>query len=273
MDYYSILGLSRGATDDQIKKAYRSLAMKHHPDRGGDEQKFKEIAQAYEVLSDPEKKRMVDSGVDPLNPQYGRHQESPFDFQFNSGNFEDLFGHFGFRPRQPRNQSIGIAVELTLEDVLTGKTIDAEIAVAQGSDKKLIHIDIPPGVEHGQQIRYQGMGSKTYPNAPAGDLIVSIVVRPHPVFKRDGSTIYVEKAISVWDAILGTILTVTTLDKTQLSITVPPGTQPETMLNCRGHGLPIPQKTQRGNLLVKIKVAIPKDLTPDQLARIRELKD
>lgn len=272
MNYYSILGLSRGATDDQIKKAYRNLAMKHHPDRGGDEKKFKEISQAYEVLSDPEKKRMVDAGIDPMNSQQHHYHESPFEFHFNSGNFDDIFSQFGFNNRRPRNQNVSIAVELTLEDVLTGKTIDAEVSIP-GGETKVVHIDIPPGVEHGQQIRYQGMGGRTHNNAPAGDLLVSIVIRPHTIFKREGTSIYIEKSILVWDAILGTTLNVISLDKTQLSITVPPGTQPETILNCRGYGLPTPQNPQRGNLLVKIKVTIPKDLTLDQQALIKELRD
>ena len=120
MDYYSTLGLKRGATDDEINKAYRSLAMKHHPDRGGDEAKFKEISSAYDALSDPEKKRIVDMGGDP-NAQPGRgggFNQGPFEFHFGSGNYDDVFNHFGFggfaqRPMR-RNKSLNINVIITL---------------------------------------------------------------------------------------------------------------------------------------------------------------
>jgi DnaJ-class molecular chaperone len=159
-DYYQKLGLGRAASPDEIKKAYRSLAMKHHPDRGGDEKKFKEISEAYEILSDPEKKSMVDSGIDPAaaNNGHNRPGGSPFDFHFNSGNFEDVFSQFGFHfnNRQVRrNKSININVELTLEDVLNGKEIDADIALP-GQSHKTININIPPGIDDGQQVRYQG---------------------------------------------------------------------------------------------------------------------
>ena len=275
MDYYSTLGLKRGASDEEIKKAYRSLAMKHHPDRGGDANKFKEVEEAYRTLSDPEKKRMFDAGIDP-NQQGGfRNQGSPFEFHFGSSNFEDMFNQFGFGfagQRQPRNKSFNINVEIDLEDVLTGKQINAEVGVP-GGKKKIINIEIPPGIENGQQIRYQGMGDSSIPNVRAGDLLVNVYVRPHIRFRREGSNLIHETTISAWTAMLGTKINITTLDNKTLNITIPPGTQPDTVLSCTGEGIPNVRSKQRGNLLIKIKVAIPKNLTQEQIKLVQALQN
>jgi curved DNA-binding protein len=275
MDYYSTLGLKRGASDADIKKAYRSMAMKHHPDRGGDEKKFKEISQAYDFLSDPEKRRMIDAGMDP-NQQGGfRQQGSPFEFHFGTGNMDDLFGNFGFgfgqRPMR-RNKTLSINVEITLEDVLAGKDINAEIGIP-GGRQKVINIQIPPGIEHGQQIRYEGMGDNSIPDVRAGDLIVNVLIRNHATFKREGTSLIVEKQVSVWDALLGTSVNIETLDQKTLSINIPAGTQPDTVMSCRGEGLPHMRTRQRGNLLIKIKVVVPKELTISQKQMIEQIRN
>jgi curved DNA-binding protein len=275
MDYYGLLGLKRGASDADIKKAYRSLAMKHHPDRGGDEKKFKDISVAYETLTNPEKKRIIDMGGDPnAHPGAGGGfgQDGPFEFHFNSRNFDDIFG-FGFG-RQPmrKNKSLSINVQITLEDVLTGKDISAEIGIPNGKPK-MINIQIPPGIEHGQQIRYEGMGDDSMKDVRAGDLIVNVYIQPHPTFVREGTSLIVNQEISAWAAMLGTNLEIKTLDKKTLNITIPPGTQPETILSCRGEGLPHMRTRQRGNLLIKVKVSIPKNLTTEQKILIENIKN
>jgi curved DNA-binding protein len=275
MDYYSILGVNRNASAEEIKKAYRSKAMKHHPDRGGDEKSFKEISIAYDVLSDPEKRRMFDAGVDPNNQHGPRGGHGPFEYHFGHGNFDDVFSHFGFnfghRP-QRRNKTLNINVEISLEEVLTGKDLNADVSIP-GSPSKTINISIPPGIEHGQQIRYQGMGDHSIPNLQPGDLIVNIFVKNHPVFRREGDSIVQEKTISVWDAILGSNVVIETLDKKNFDITIPPGTQPESMLSCRGEGLPNVRTKIRGNLLIKIKVDIPKNLSQIEIQKIKEVQN
>lgn len=275
MDYYATLGLKRNASDAEIKKAYRSLAMKHHPDRGGDEKRFKEISQAYEFLSDPDKKQIIDMGGDPnAQPGMGGFNHGPFEFHFNSGNINDIFGNFGFGGfgRQPmrRNRSLNITVDIALEDVLTGKDFTAEVSIP--GKNKMINIHIPQGIENGQQIRYDGMGDDSIPNMKPGDLIVNVMVREHNVFKREGTSLIVDKEISVWDALVGTNLEIYTLDNKTLSITIPPGTQPETVLSCRGEGLPNMRSKARGNLLIKIKVAVPKNLSNKQIELINKIK-
>jgi curved DNA-binding protein len=276
-DYYSVLGLNKSASSEEVKKAYRSMAMKHHPDRGGDEAKFKQISEAYDILSNPEKKQMFDMGVDPnaQNQGHSGFHQGPFEFHFGSGNFEDVFQHFGFGfggRRQQRNRTFNINVEISLEEVLTGKDINAEIAIPGGSAKS-INISIPPGIENGQQIRYQGLGDSSIPNIPPGDLIVNVHVRHHPIYRREGSNIILEKQVSVWDAILGTKTRIITLGGKNLEINIPAGTQPDTVLSCRGEGLPDMRTRSRGNLLIKITIDIPKNLSSDKIKIIRGLRD
>lgn len=275
-NYYSILGLTKSALPDEIKKAYRSLAMKHHPDRGGDESKFKQISEAYEILSDPDKKQMVDMGVDP-NAQNQGHSgvnQGPFEFQFGSGNFDDIFSQFGFgfRGQRQRNKTFNIVVDITLEEVLLGKDISAEITVP-GSAKRNININIPPGIENGQQIKYQGLGDSSIPGVLPGDLIVNVNVKLHALYRREGNHIILEKTISVWDAMLGAKSKVATLDGKNLEISIPPGTQSETVLSCKGEGLPNMRTKVRGNLLIKLVVAIPKNLPADKIDIIKGLRD
>ena len=274
MDYYQTLGVKRGASDDEIKKAYRSMAMKHHPDRGGDEKTFKEVEEAYRTLSDPEKRQMFDMGVDP-NRQQGnyRHQGNPFEFHFNSANMDDIFEGFGFGGRrQPRNKTYNINVTITLEDVLHGKNLSAEVGLP-GGKKKIVNIEIPPGIQHGQQIRYSGMGDNSISNARPGDLIVNILISKHRHFKREGDNLILDKPISVWDALLGTKLDIETLDRKKLSINVPQGTQPDTVLSCRGEGLPNMRSKAKGNLYLRIKVSVPKELTEQQKQLVFRLQN
>ena len=274
MDYYSTLGLQKNASDAEIKKAYRSMAMKYHPDRGGDEKKFKEISQAYEFLSDPQKKQIIDLGGDPnAQPGMGGGQ-NPFEFHFNTGNMNDIFGNFGFggfgRQPQRKNRSLAVTVEITLEDVLSGKDFTAEVSIP--GKNKMINIQIPPGIEHGQQIRYEGMGDDSIPSLRPGDLLVNVIVREHARYKREGTSLVVEREVSVWDALLGASIEIQTLDRKTLSMSLPPGTQPDTVMSCKGEGLPNMRTRQRGNLLIRIKVIVPKIINPQQIDLIQQIK-
>ncbi len=283
MDYYSTLGVGKNATDDDIKKAYRKLAMKHHPDRGGDESTFKKISEAYDILSDPQKKQIVDLGGDPKNQNKGNSfNQGPFEFHFNTGSvppgMDDIFGRFGFGSgfgRQPmqKNKTLSISVDITLEDVLSGKDINAEITIPGAGKRKMINIAIPAGIEHGQQIRYEGMGDDAIRELRPGDLIVSVNVQQHSIFRREHSDIIIEKVVTVWDAIIGSSLDIGTLDGKMLTINVPQGTKHGTILSCRGEGLPIMRSRNRGNLLIMIKVDMPTNLSTSQLDKVKLLRD
>jgi curved DNA-binding protein len=272
MDYYNTLGISKSASEADIKAAYRKMAMKHHPDRGGDEKKFKEVTEAYETLSDPQKKQMFDMGVDPNAQHTSYRQGSPFEFHFNTGNFEDVFSNFGFGGRPVRkNKTLNVNIEVALEDILKGRVIDAEIGIPNGS-KRLVNIEVPPGIENGQQIRYRGMGEHTLKDVPPGDLIVNVLVKQHSVFQRQGDMLMIKKFISPWDAILGTEITIETIDKKTLTIGIPAGTQPDTVLSCRGEGLPNMRTKVRGNLLIKVQIEIPKNLNSEQKDAVEQTK-
>jgi DnaJ-class molecular chaperone len=277
MDYYNTLGIKKGASSEEIKKAYRSMAMKHHPDRGGDEKKFKEIEEAYRTLSDPQKKQMYDMGADPnQHPHGGFYSRGPFEFHMGGmpPDMDDLFQNFGFgfRNNVRRNKSISINVEISLEDVLNGKDIDAEISMPSGQ-KKIININIPPGIEHGQQIKYAGMGDQSINGIRPGDLIVNVYVRQDQRFQREGNNLIHDIRLSAWDAILGTSVNVNTIDGKTLNINIPAGTQPDTILSCKGEGLPQIKTRQRGNLLLRIKIEIPRNLTASQKELIKKIKE
>ena len=272
MDYYNTLGISKSASEADIKAAYRKMAMKHHPDRGGDEKKFKEVTEAYETLSDPQKKQMLDMGVDPNAQHTSYRQGSPFEFHFNTGNFEDVFSNFGFGGRPVRkNKTLNVNIEVTLEDILKGRVIDAEIGIPSGS-KRLVNIEVPPGIENGQQIRYRGMGEHTLKDVAPGDLIVNVFVKEHPIFQRQGDMLMIKKFISPWDAMLGSDITIETIDKKTLTIGIPAGTQPDTVLSCRGEGLTNMRTKVRGNLLIKIQIEIPKNLNSEQKTAVEQTK-
>lgn len=251
MDYYGILGVDRKATPDEIKRAYRRLAAQHHPDRGGDTAKFQEIQQAYDVLSDAEKRAQYD------NPRPQGHN-----FPFGAGGgpfgnpFDDIINQF---MRQHRQAIYGTTVAVTLEQVAQNRTVDIYLNTPQGS--KMVQITVPPGIESGQQIRYEGI-------IPEALLQVTFVVQPHPEFERRGLDLYCTKNVNVFDIILGTSITVGTIMGTQLEVRVPPRFRPGTNLRIPGKGLPA--GGQVGDQYVLIQAQIPDNISPDLLDRIAQ---
>lgn len=272
MDYYNILGVQRGASSEDIKKAYRKLAMKHHPDRtGGDDSQFKKIQEAYDTLGDDNKR----SEYDNPRPQFGGG-----DFHFNSGNMNDIFGSmFGHNPfggfhqqRQMRNKSINISVQMTLKDVLHGKDVVGSIRLPSGREQAL-QIRIPRGVAHGDTIRFSQMGDDTHPNLPKGDLIAIIDEVRDQVFERRGADLFVTKTVSVFDLMLGGSVTIKTVEDSSLEVTIPAGIAPGTTMSCHGYGVPVAANaSQRGNLYVKIDVFVPKIINSEDFDALKNLK-
>ena len=265
MDYYSILGVNKGATQDDIKKAYRKLAMAHHPDRGGDHNKFAEINSAYDTLSDPAKRQQYD------NPQH-RFNSS---HMHGAGNFQDIFnnmfgGGFG-NPQQQRrkNSDIRIQVDISIKEIFTGKKIIASYRLRSGREQT-VDLDIPVGAGDNDTIRFQGLGDDSFP-VTRGDLYVIINVQDQVGWTRNQDSLITTKKVNCLELILGTKIQIETVDDKTLELNIPAGTKNGTTFSMQNYGLPNIRTKRRGNMLVKIEAEIPKNLTHEQLSKISEI--
>ena len=256
-DYYSILGVAKTATADEIKKAYRKLASQHHPDKGGDTAKFQELEEAYRVLSDPQQRAQFDNP----QPNFGGFQfhSQPFDF-------DTIFNIFGTQFRQPqggghRTVQARMSLWIQLADAAQGGK--RTVSVGSSAGTQMVEIEIPTGVEDGTSIVYPGL-------APGGvDLIVTYRIHPNPRWHRDGFNLYTDQKVSVWTMIVGGEIVLRDLLNRELKITVPPATQPGQILRCRGRGMP-DRSNNPGDLMIRIQAEIPRDISPDLLDRIRQ---
>jgi len=275
MDPYKVLGVDRNINENDLKKAYKSKAMKHHPDRGGDENKFKELNEAYDILKDPQKKAAYDryGTADP-------NQMNSQNFNFN-GDINDVFNTFfggGFNRansarHRPRNADINIEATLDLVDVQNGKSLIASYRLPNGRQES-VNIDIPPGVEHNNMIKFNGLGSDSVSNAPRGDLIVRVKILRHKTWERDGPHLLTRIKVNILDLILGTKEEIHTLSDKNLSISIPKGTQNGTVFNVTGEGLPnVHNPRQKGNIYVTVQADTPRVDDAELLQKIKNLKD
>lgn len=352
-DYYNVLGVDRKATKDDVKRAFRKLAQKHHPDRGGDEATFKEITEAYSVLSDDKRRREYDAygqsfpGGAPNTGAPGAHgfDFSQFQQGFGGGNVEfdfgDFFGDFfGGRtnaPRMPRGRDVSIDIEIPFKDAVFGTTRTVLLAkvstcdlcagsgakpgtemetcttcngsgrvhemrnsilgqftnvrtctVCEGTGKipkekcpeckghgvrrkeEEVKITVPSGIEHGEMIRLPGRG-EAIKAGTAGDLYVKVHVKPHPDFAREGAQLVMQLPIKLTDALLGTTVTLETLEGKSLEVKVPAMKKPEELLRVRGQGVPIDGR--RGDLIIRLSVALPHKLSSKAREAVAHLKD
>lgn len=303
-DYYAILGVDRKATDKEIKSAYRKLARQHHPDANQNnpqaEEKFKEIGEAYEVLKDPEKRRRYDmlgsnwkAGADFRPPPDfsggfnfdfgdlgGMGRGSPF-----SDFFEVLFGQAlsgaagggaggragvppgAGRVRKGLDQEADI--ELSVEEIARGTTRNIQVT-APGQKTKTLEVKIPRGVRTGSRVRVSGEGGLSMDQGPRGDLYLKVKVKPHAYYQLEGDNLISELQLSPAQAVLGGEATVTTIDG-PVKITVPAGTQSGRLLRLKARGLPKLKQDIRGDHLVRVKIVVPTNPTPEELKLYEEL--
>jgi len=276
MDYYEILGLSRDAGPDEIKKAYRRLASKHHPDKGGSTQKFQEIQVAYDTLSNPEKRALYDNPQPQAGPNGFR-----FSFDGNNPNLDEIFRQFGFGPdpfspfRQQqvrRNKDIRIEFPIELKETLEeqNKTINIKL---QNGNNQTVDITIPRGVTSGVIIKYPGLGDNMFNNLPRGDLLVHVLVREDPRFYPAGLDLVTDLTLDSFQAMLGCKQIVTGLDGKLFNVQIPEGCQFGTKLKINGEGLYAFQQDVKGNLYVRTIIQTPTNLSEDQKLLLKSIQD
>lgn len=310
MDYYETLGVTKGAGADEIKKAYRKLALKHHPDKNnGDkeaEAKFKELSEAYAVLSDPEKKNQYDT-----YGSAGFHQKYSQEDIFRNFDINDILSQFGFGTssfnsasfrgnvnrgashhdfssffdqgntgqrgcgggrRQPaQGPDMTYQLVVNLKDVLNGA--EKQISLRTNGKTQNVSVKIPKGIEEGKKLRLKGKGGRSPEGGAPGDLYLKIELEPHDSYERDGDDLIHSKKIAYSDACLGSKIEIETLDQKKFMVTVPPGINGDARLRIKGQGLPSGPIGGRGDLYVKVGVAIPDNLTEEQREAMETLKD
>ena len=284
-DYYDILGVSEQATNEQIKKAFKDIAKKEHPDRGGDEARFKEANEAYDTLKSSQKRHDYDTMRKFGGSQQGGGQH-PF---FNEEIFGDFFSGFGggdmdfnsrfnftqpggrsFRSSNRGNRNVQVRMALSIKEVMTENEKTINYKLPSGRDEYAT-VKIPAGVQHGVTFKFDGLGDDSIKNMPRGDLMVIMSVLDSDGYTRKGNDLYTDKTIDCFQAVRGSDFNLRTLDNNIIKVKVPSGTQHGTLLSVPGRGMPVHKTLNiRGNLYVKIHILIPQ-LSAADLKKIKDL--
>jgi DnaJ-class molecular chaperone len=296
VDPYKVLGVDKSASDEEIKRAYRKLAKKLHPDLNPGNKKieaqFKDTTAAYDFLSDPDKRRKYDRGeIDesgqPRGPRYSggrtwsggagtqQHQQrrgrgSGFGLEDDADFSEDLFGDFFGFGKDPRDSiklkgaDVSYQVRVPFLEAVLGTKQRLQLA-----DGKTLDVQLPPGTESGQTLRLKGQGLPGRGGAPAGDAFIEVTVEPHPVFSRDGNDILVELPITLYEAVLGATVNVPTIDG-KVSLKVPAGSNSGTQLRLRGKGVQAGKGGTRGDQYVRLVVMLPREVDANLKAEIEK---
>ena len=289
-DYYKILGVGETATNDQIKKAFKDIAKKEHPDRGGNEAVFKEANEAHDTLKDSQKLHDYDTqrkfGGSTRQGGQGQH---PF---FNEDIFGDFFSGFSggdmdfngrfnfqgnpnmrtktFRSRPQANRNIQVRMAISIKEAMMNNEKTINYKLPSGRDE-FATVKIPAGVQHGVTFKFAGMGDDSIKNVPRGDLLVQMSVLDSDGYTRKGNDLHTDKTIDCFQAIRGHELKLKTLEDSVITVKVPAGTQHGTLLSVKGKGMPVHRTLNiRGNLYIRVLVLIPQLSTAD-LKKIKDL--
>lgn len=298
-DYYKTLGVPRTATADEIKKAFRKLAQKHHPDAGGDEETFKEINEAYEVLSDPEKKEQYDTygtvgnfadqvgawGGGGSWPGGGRTYTytsngdgAGFDWADIFSNIRGGDGAFGSDwdfnvNRAHKGQDLQTSIELTFDEAFKGTTKKVSIRIPSTGESETVTVKVPEGAVDGGRLRFRGKGEFGTNGGERGDLLIVTKIAEHPVYRREKADVVMDLPISIDEAILGASIVIPAPDGTRVKLRVPAGTQDGKVLRVKGKGAKdVKGKKGTGDLRIKVHVEIPKNLDAEQKKAIEDFR-
>lgn len=294
-DYYETLGVSRSATADEIKKAYRKLAKKHHPDANPDDagaqKKFSEITEAYEVLSDEDKRAKYNQFGNNWSKVGGAGGGgNPFDGFSGGGAGFDLndilggmfgggggggnpFGGGGGRrqPRSQKGQNLEAEIRVPFQVGILGG--EHELSIQSSGKVNRLTVKVPAGIADGGKVRLAGQGNAGMGGGPAGDVIVTVRIAAHPWFRRDGNNLIVDVPITPSEAALGAKVDVPTLTEGTVVMSIPPGTSSGAKLRLRGNGVPDRKTGDRGDQLVQLKIVTPKDLSTEAQELFRQLQE
>jgi DnaJ-class molecular chaperone len=282
MDYYELLGLQKTATEDDIKKAYRKLASKHHPDKGGDTAQFQKIKEAYDTLSDAPKRAAYDNRGRGPHINFGNrgftgnHSDIDADvmnefskmFRFNFGGKADPFD---MHQHVRKNKDLRVNISIPLRDTLEEQSKTLSVQTTKQTTE-IVEVKIPRGAATGDTVKYSGLGDNFFASLPRGDLYVQLHVLPDEKFKVQNLDITTDLIVPVYDAILGTQVEISGLDGKIFNLMIPAGTQPNTKFRIKDQGLYSSRQVTRGNLYVEIRVEIPKSLTEQQIELVKQLK-
>ncbi len=303
-DYYKTLGVDKNTSLEDIKKAYRKLALKYHPDKNPNdkkaEEKFKKISEAYAVLGDEEKRKQYDSfGADMFSQKFSQEDIfrefdlneilRSFGFSFGgpsgkrtrsytyrtSDPFSEIFGEEMLKQQQQqmarKGEDLNYNISITLEESAFGA--EKKLSVKKMGATEEINIKIPPGISAGKKLRLAGKGLPGVNGGPPGNMYLKINIDPHPIFARDVCDVYMEKSISFSQATLGTSIDVSTLNGSIKRIKIPAGTQNNTKIRMKGFGIPHFKGKGKGDQYVRITVAVPKKLTKEQTELVKKLSE
>lgn len=297
LDFYQALGLARGASKDEIRKAYRKLAREHHPDANPNNpqaaERFKQVQEAYDVLSDEKKRELYDrygsnyeqaaragaaSGGNPFGggaSPFGAGGSVDFSDLFGQGGIDlgEFLGGGGGRTRGRRGPARGADLKATVrvpfQIAMTGGPVD--VSIDRNGSTETLAVKVPAGVSEGQVVRLSGQGAPSPRNGAAGDLYLTIEIEPHPYFRREGSNILLDVPVTPSEAVLGAKIEVPTLSEGKMVLTIPPGTSSGMKLRLRGKGIPDPQTAQVGDQFVVIKIVVSKVISDSDKALYQQL--
>lgn len=289
-NFYEVLGVSENASQDEIKRSFRKLAAKYHPDAGGDEQKFKEISEAYTTLSDPDKKREYDTflkyGAAMPGGQGAYYNGSAAgvdwsdifsnirsgDGAFNGFDFSSFF-QGGGRGRT-KGSDITLSLNISFEEALEGVSRKVSFTVPSNGERQSLTVKVPAGAVDGGRLRFRGRGEFGIGGGERGDLVITTRVAEHKIFKRDGADIRLTLPISMYEAACGTQVLVPTPKGGEVKLKIPSGTQDGKTFRFKEMGAPdIKHKGQVGALYVTVNVKVPTRLSPDERKALESLRD